>query len=293
LFLRDAGRYPLLRPAEEVALAKRVERGDQAARDRMVEANLRLVVSVAKSFRGRGLSFEDLIQEGTIGLIRAVEKFDWRRGFKFSTYATWWIRQACSRAVANQGDLIRLPIHVGERARKIRAVHDRLLRENGREPSDEELADEAQMPLKHVRATRGLPKAAVSLDQPIGDDGLELVDFLSDHQAEIDFEESETLLEVRELISAISRLPESERTVLTRRLAPVLGGRGETLEQIGRSLGITRERVRQIEGRGLEHLSSELKPRRPATPRRPPCRAAVQRSARRAPGSSRAGSKRG
>src|SRR5581483_7681377 len=171
LFLNEAGRYKLLTAAEEVELAKRIERGDQAAKDLMINSNLRLVVSIAKRYQGHGLSLLDLIQEGIIGLIRAVEKFDWRRGYKFSTYATWWIRQAVQRGVANKSRTIRIPVHIVEREQKLARAERELLLELERPPPDEELARRAKLPLKHVREVRGAARAVASLDKPVGEDG--------------------------------------------------------------------------------------------------------------------------
>ena len=254
LFLNEAGRYPLLTAAEEVELAKRIERGDKEAKDLMVNSNLRLVVSIAKKYQGHGLSLLDLIQEGIIGLIRAVEKFDWRRGFKFSTYATWWIRQAVQRGVANKSRTIRIPVHIVERETKIGRAERELTVKLGRPPTEEEIAKATKLPPKQVREVREAARAVTSLDKPIGSEGdSSFGDLFGDESAEFE-EEVHVSLAEQALHRALAGLPDRERGVLELRYG--LGTKEPTsLEEIGRQMGLTRERVRQIEAQALERLA--------------------------------------
>lgn len=255
LFLADVGRHKLLTASDEVTLAKRIERGDPVAKRRMIESNLRLVVSIAKGYRGLGVPFLDLIQEGTLGLNRAVEKFDWRRGFKFSTYATWWIRQSVQRAVANHARTIRVPVHVVERQQKLSRAARRLEVELGREATKLELAEATGLPIQHVEEALGAAHASVSLNQTVGaDDEGELGDLFADREAADPFEEAEESLRRQGVRRALDALPERERRILELRF----GFEGEpwTLEAIGHELDLTRERVRQLEGQALSRLAA-------------------------------------
>jgi RNA polymerase primary sigma factor len=256
LFLNEAGRYPLLTAAEEVELSKRIERGDKEAKDLMVNSNLRLVVSIAKRYQGHGLSLLDLIQEGIIGLIRAVEKFDYRKGFKFSTYATWWIRQAVQRGVANKSRTIRIPVHIVEREQKIARAERDLLTRLGRAPTEAEIAKAAKLPLSQVREVRQAARAVTSLDRPVGEDSSAVYgDLLPSDQAAVE-EEVEVGLREETLRKALELLTEREREILTMRYG--LGGQEPmSLEAIGRALDVTRERIRQIEARALERLAMQ------------------------------------
>jgi RNA polymerase primary sigma factor len=255
LFLREAGRHPLLTAPQEVELAKRIERGDPQAKATMIQSNLRLVVSIAKNYRNQGLPFLDLIQEGTLGLIRAVEKFDWRRGFKFSTYATWWIRQAVARALADKGRTIRMPVHIVERMQKMGRAERSLWTQLGREPTLEEVADEASLTLQQVLEVRAAARASTSLDAPIGDsEDAVFGDFVAGDDP-LPEETVELGLRSEALRAALLSLPEREREVLTMRYG-LDGAEPRTLEQIGRSLGLTRERVRQIELDSLRRLAA-------------------------------------
>ena len=254
LFLNEAGRYTLLTAAEEVELAKRIERGDKEAKDLMVNSNLRLVVSIAKKYQGHGLSLLDLIQEGIIGLIRAVEKFDWRRGFKFSTYATWWIRQAVARALADKARTIRMPVHIVERLQKINRAERTLWAQLGREPTIEEIGEEASLTSEQVLEVRAAARASTSLDAPVGDDeDATLGDFVAGDEP---LPEDEVHVQLRRqvLLDALLSLPDREREVVTLRYG-IDGNEPRTLEEIGRRLGLTRERVRQIELDSLRRLS--------------------------------------
>ena len=254
LFMNEAGRYPLLTAAEEVELAKRIERGDMAAKNRMINSNLRLVVSIAKKYQGHGLPLLDLVQEGVIGLIRATEKFDWRRGFKFSTYATWWIRQAVQRGVANKARTIRIPVHIVEREQRIARAERELAAKLERDPADAEVAKAAKLSVKQVREVRDAARAVASLDKPVGDEGdTAFGDLFSGGQDE---PEEELHLSLREeaLRHALAELPERERAVIQLRYG-IDGGDPKSLEEIGRTLGLTRERVRQIESQALERLA--------------------------------------
>jgi len=257
LFMHRAGRYPLLTAAEEVALAKRVERGDAEAKERMINSNLRLVISIAKRYQRKDLPLLDLVQEGVIGLNRAVEKFDWRKGFKFSTYATWWIRQACQRAISNQSATIRIPTHVNERRVKLARAQTRLETQLGRKPTREELAEEAELELVHVQEALDAVEANVSLNRPIGseEDG-ELGDLFDDENAPSPEDEAVDSLRRREVREAIASLPERERRIIELRFG--IGGDPMALEAIGKELGITRERVRQLEAEALARLQDEL-----------------------------------
>ncbi len=255
LFLADVGRHKLLTAHDEVVLAKAIERGDPTAKRRMIESNLRLVVSIAKGYRGLGVPFLDLIQEGTLGLNRAVEKFDWRRGFKFSTYATWWIRQSVQRAVANHARTIRVPVHVVERQQKLSRAARRLEVELGREATKLELAEATGLPIQHVEEALGAAHASVSLNQTVGaDDEGELGDLFADREAADPFEEAEESLRKQGVRRALDALPERERRILELRF----GFEGEpwTLEAIGHELDLTRERVRQLEGQALSRLAA-------------------------------------
>jgi RNA polymerase primary sigma factor len=254
LFLREAGRHPLLTAAEEVAIAKQVERGDPLAKQRMIQSNLRLVVSIAKNYRNQGLPFLDLIQEGTLGLIRAVEKFDWRRGYKFSTYATWWIRQAVARALADKARMIRMPVHIVERLHKMNRAERHLWTELGREPTLEEIAIAANLPLDQAVEVRAAPRAT-SLDAPVGEDNdAVLGDFVSGDDPLPD-ELVEDSLRSQILAEAVRSLPERHRNVIVLRYGLEETG-PNTLEEIGKRLGITRERVRQIEVEALNRLAT-------------------------------------
>jgi RNA polymerase primary sigma factor len=258
LFLNEIGRHSLLTASEEVALAKRIEKGDLAAKERMTNANLRLVVSIAKRYQGHGLPLLDLIQDGTIGLNRAVEKFDWRKGWKFSTYATWWIRQACQRAVANQSDTIRIPVHVQERRLKLKRARQQLETTHGRPPTIEELAAATELKSHHVQEALDAVEASVSLNQVIGDGDGELGDLFADRTVEDPIDAADLSLEQERIREALAGLPERERLVLELRFGFVEGKEGASLEQIGKQLGLTRERIRQLESTALDRLETVL-----------------------------------
>jgi RNA polymerase primary sigma factor len=254
LYLRSIGRVDLLTADQEVFLAKRIERGDMHAKQQMIEANLRLVVSIAKGYLGRGLSFLDLIQEGSLGLIRAVEKFDYRRGYKFSTYATWWIRQAVTRAIADKARTIRIPVHMVEKLNKVVHVERQLVQEFGREPTPEEIALELQWTAREVKDILRISQLPVSLEKPIGEeDDSELGDFVEDETAESPFELASENLRRENVRRALDALPTREREVIEMRYG-LKGHKARTLEEVGRAFGVTRERIRQIENNTLKKL---------------------------------------
>ena len=254
LYLRSIGRVELLTADQEVALAKRIERGDMQAKRHMVEANLRLVVSIAKGYLGRGLSFLDLIQEGSLGLIRAVEKFDYRRGYKFSTYATWWIRQAVTRAIADKARTIRIPVHMVEKLNRVTHVERQLVQRLGREPEPAEIAAELKVSVREVRDILRVAQMPVSLEKPIGDEEeSELGDFVADDEVEEPFEAATENLQREDIQKALDALPERERQVIELRYG-LRGHEPLTLEEVGRAFGVTRERIRQIENNTLRKL---------------------------------------
>jgi RNA polymerase primary sigma factor len=254
LYLRSIGRVELLTAVEEVELAKRIEKGDMAAKRHMVEANLRLVVSIAKGYLGRGLGFLDLIQEGSLGLIRAVEKFDYRRGYKFSTYATWWIRQAVTRAIADKARTIRIPVHMVEKLNRVAHVERQLVQRLGREPEPQEIADELKITVREVRDILRVAQMPVSLEKPVGDeDDSELGDFVADDATEEPFEAATENLQREDIQRALDALPERERQVIELRYG-LRGHEPLTLEEVGRAFGVTRERIRQIENNTLKKL---------------------------------------
>jgi RNA polymerase primary sigma factor len=256
LYLRTIGRVPLLTGAEEVCLAKRIERGDTLAKQHMVEANLRLVVSIAKGYMGRGLTFLDLIQEGSLGLIRAVEKFDYRRGYKFSTYATWWIRQAVTRAIADKARTIRIPVHMVEKLNKLAHAERQLIQQLGREPFPAEIATELECSIAEVREIQRMAQQPISLEKPVGEeDDSALADFVEDIAAESPFEIASETLRRESVGRVLAVLPRREREVIEMRYG-ITGGRSRTLEEVGRAFNITRERVRQIENRTLKKLQT-------------------------------------
>ncbi len=254
MYLRDIGRINLLSAAEEVSLAKRMERGDMEAKSRLVEANLRLVVSIAKRYLGRGLSFLDLIQEGNLGLIRAVEKFDYRRGYKFSTYATWWIRQAVTRAIADQARTIRIPVHMVEKLNHLVRAKRQLVQDMGREPTPEEIARVMDTSVEKVQHLIKISQSPVSLEKPVGDEEeAELGDFIEDESTPKPMESAMTEIKKDDLNKVLDSLPHRERKILELRYG-LNGEHPRTLEQIGRRFGVTRERIRQIEANTLARL---------------------------------------
>jgi RNA polymerase primary sigma factor len=254
LFLKDVGRVSLLTAAQEVELAKRIERGDARAKQQMVEANLRLVVSIAKRYRNQGLPFLDLIQEGTIGLVRAAEKFDWRKGYKFSTYATWWIRQAVARALADKARTIRMPVHVVEKLNKILRTERKLRAEKGREPTDDEIALELELLPAEVEAIRRMAQTPVSLEKPVGDDDdSQFGHFIEDESEPLPDEAADSTLRIEALTRCLGSLGYRERRVLELRYG-LNGEHPKTLDEVGRLFQVTRERIRQIENQGLKKL---------------------------------------
>jgi RNA polymerase primary sigma factor len=256
LLMREARNWPLLTPAEEIELAKQIERGDLVAKERMVNSNLRLVMSIARRYQGQGLSMGDLVQEGTLGLIRAVEKFDWRKGFRFSTYATLWIRQSIQRGLENSGRTIRLPVHVGQRARKVARARRELTAKLGREPSDEEIADETGLELELVLEAAKADREPTSLDLPVGDDGeTSLGALIATDEASPEEEVADTLRH-EAVQKAIDTLPDKERTVIHLRFGT--GGEPpQTLSEVGRRLGLSSTRARELEEQALRRLSRE------------------------------------
>jgi RNA polymerase primary sigma factor len=254
LYLRSIGRVELLTAEQEVELAKLIEKGDMSAKRHMVEANLRLVVSIAKGYLGRGLGFLDLIQEGSLGLIRAVEKFDYRRGYKFSTYATWWIRQAVTRAIADKARTIRIPVHMVEKLNRVVHVERQLVQRLGREPEPHEIAAELKVTVREVRDILRVAQMPVSLEKPVGDeDESELGDFVADEATEEPFEAATENLQREDIQRALDALPERERQVIELRYG-LRGHEPLTLEEVGRAFGVTRERIRQIENNTLKKL---------------------------------------
>ena len=256
LYLREIGKVPLLTADQEIYLAKRIERGDMSAKTHIIEANLRLVVSIAKSYLGRGLSFLDLIQEGSLGLIRAVEKFDYRKGFKFSTYATWWIRQAVTRAIADKARTIRIPVHMVEKLNKVVHIERQLVQRLGREPSPEEIAEELEITPEEVREIQRMSQLPISLEKPIGEDEeSELGDFVEDESAESPYDTATLSLRRGDIDRALDSLPDRERKVIEMRFG-LSGAQPCTLEEVGKAFGVTRERIRQIENNTLKKLES-------------------------------------
>ena len=256
LYLREIGKVPLLTADQEVYLAKRIERGDMGAKTQMTEANLRLVVSIAKGYLGRGLAFLDLIQEGSLGLIRAVEKFDYRKGYKFSTYATWWIRQAVTRAIADKARTIRIPVHMVEKLNKVVHIERQLVQRLGREPRPEEIAEELEMTTEEVREILRMAQHPVSLEKPIGEEeDSELGDFVEDENTESPDEAASLTLRRSDIEVALASLPTRERQVIELRFG-LTGGQPCTLEEVGKAFGVTRERIRQIENNTLKKLES-------------------------------------
>ena len=254
VYLKEIGRVPLLTPEEEVDLAVRISNGDEAAKKRLSEANLRLVVSIAKRYLGRGMQFLDLIQEGNLGLIKAVEKFDYTKGFKFSTYATWWIRQAITRAIADQARTIRIPVHMVETINKVKKVSSQLLHANGREPSAEEIAEELDMPVDKVREIMRVAQEPVSLETPIGEEeDSHLGDFIPDDDAPAPADAASHTLLKETLSSVLDSLTPREEKVLRLRFG-LEDGRSRTLEEVGKEFNVTRERIRQIEAKALRKL---------------------------------------
>jgi RNA polymerase primary sigma factor len=254
LYLREIGKVPLLTADQEVTLAKRIERGDPSAKQHMIEANLRLVVSIAKGYLGRGLSFLDLIQEGSLGLIRAVEKFDYRKGYKFSTYATWWIRQAVTRAIADKARTIRIPVHMVEKLNKVVHIERQLVQRLGRDPRPEEIAEELDMTVEEVRDILRMAQQPVSLEKPVGEeDDSALGDFVPDAQAESPFDTASLTLRRGDIEVVLAALPDRERQVIELRYG-LCGKPPQTLEEVGREFGVTRERIRQIENNTLKKL---------------------------------------
>jgi RNA polymerase primary sigma factor len=256
LYLREIGKVALLTADQEVYLAKRIERGDMCAKTQMIEANLRLVVSIAKGYLGRGLSFLDLIQEGSLGLIRAVEKFDYRKGYKFSTYATWWIRQAVTRAIADKARTIRIPVHMVEKLNKVVHIERQLVQRLGREPRPDEIAEELEITTDEVREILRMAQLPVSLEKPIGEEEeSELGDFVQDDQAESPFDSASLNLRREDIDRTLDALPTRERKVIEMRFG-LSGDQPRTLEEVGRAFGVTRERIRQIENNTLKKLES-------------------------------------
>jgi len=254
MYLKEIGKVPLLSAEEEIELAKKLELGDQEAKKRLAEANLRLVVSIAKRYVGRGMLFLDLIQEGNLGLIKAVEKFDYRKGFKFSTYATWWIRQAITRAIADQARTIRIPVHMVETINKLIRVSRQLLQELGREPSPEEIAEEMNMPVDRVREIMKISQEPVSLETPIGEEeDSHLGDFIQDDNVPVPADAAAFTLLKEQLVEVLGTLTEREQKVLRLRFG-LDDGRARTLEEVGKEFNVTRERIRQIEAKALRKL---------------------------------------
>ena len=254
MYLKDIGKVPLLSAEEEIELAKRMEAGDEAAKKKLAESNLRLVVSIAKRYVGRGMLFLDLIQEGNLGLLKAVEKFDYRKGYKFSTYATWWIRQAITRAIADQARTIRIPVHMVETINKLVRVQRQLLQELGREPSPEEIAENMDIPVERVREIQKISQEPVSLETPIGEEeDSHLGDFIQDDNVPVPAEAAASTLLKEQLVEVLGTLTEREQKVLRLRFG-MDDGRARTLEEVGKEFNVTRERIRQIEAKALRKL---------------------------------------
>lgn len=261
MYLKEIGKVPLLSAEEEIELAKKMEQGDENAKKRLAEANLRLVVSIAKRYVGRGMLFLDLIQEGNLGLIKAVEKFDYRKGYKFSTYATWWIRQAITRAIADQARTIRIPVHMVETINKLIRVSRQLLQELGREPTPEEIAEEMDMPVDRVREILKISQEPVSLETPIGEEeDSHLGDFIQDDNVPVPADAAAFTLLKEQLVEVLGTLTEREQKVLRLRFG-LDDGRARTLEEVGKEFNVTRERIRQIEAKALRKLGAPSRKR--------------------------------